>query len=334
MLLLLRLHRPDLVPRGAIIATYSQWRTSPEVGERRVTYVCGDQPVLVEEVVDHTRAAVSQRFGTDPEFVSLSRSSTFDTDVWAEAFQSPLTPGQPRLVVVRDAEHLKRWDKLHLWMGFRRRMPGIFLVFVSGQPDVPKAGGKVVAHLAIIKAPAGFLVRATAPKDDDAIAFARRRAPGLDADMAAYLLDRAGGELITVASACAKISLFNGKVGPTTIDALCAERPADNFVNHLVASQKRQALQCLPDLDDRSLGVLHRLGNLIDLLARLHRIQISGQSWRDAGVDSFQARLYLPYARDYDLRRCVYRRRVLAVVEDALLQGATTGVMEGLVALW
>ncbi len=316
------------------MATFAQWRASAEVGERRVTYVCGDQSVLVEEVVDHTRAALAARFGTGPEYVSLARSSTFDTDVWAEAFQSSLTVGMPRLVVVRDAEHLKRWDKLDLWMGLRRRMPGVFLLFVSGQPDVPKEGGKVARHLAVIKAPAGFLVRCTRPKEDDALAFARRRAPSLDADMAGYLLRRAGGELTTVAAACAKISLFDGAVGPTTIDALCAERPADNFVNHLVAGQKRQALLCLPDLEDRPLGVLHRLGNLLDLLAKLHRIQISGQSWRDAGVDSFQAQLYLPQARDYDPKRCVYRRRALAVVEDALLQGATVGVMEGLVALW
>ncbi len=304
------------------------------MGERRVTYVCGDQPILVEEVVDHTREAIADRFGISPQYVSLARTSTFDTDVWAEAFQSPLGVGKPRLVVVRDAEHLKRWDKLALWMGLKRRMPGIFLVFVSGEPDVPKEGGKVAARLAVIKAPHGFLIRCTKPKADDAIAFARRRAPSLDDDMAAYLLRRSGGELLTVASACAKISLFNSPVGPTTIDALCAERPADNFVNHLVAGQKRKALLCLPDLDDRPLGVLHRLGTLLDLLERLHRIQISGQSWRDAGVDTFQAQLYLPHARDYDHRRCVHRRRVLAVVEDALLQGAQVGVMEGLVALW
>lgn len=336
-MLLPLLPRPDLVPRGATIATYAQWRAAADLGDiRRVTWVCGDQRVLVEEVVDTTRRLLGV---SDLDYVSLSHSPTFDRDVWAAANQYPLNPGGNRLVLVRDAEKLKRWDQFALWQERTRQMPGAHLLFVSNETTLPYVNGRqgaLAPHAQSIRSPRGFLVKCSMPRPDDAVAWVRRRAPTLDEDTARHLLTRTGGDLATAAAVCAKVSLFTGPAGPATVDQLCAERPSADLADHLLAGEKRRALLCVPELDEQE---MHRITALLDtrldLLQSLHRLQAAGQNWRDAtGINSYLLRKYMPLARDYDPQRCGQRRRVLAVVDDALRSGARVGVFEGLIATW
>lgn len=316
------------------IASYAQWRAGFDAtGVRRATWICGDQRVLVEEVVDTIRAHLGV---AELDYVSLSASPTFERDVWAAANQYPLNPGSPRLVLIRDAQKLTRWEQLHRWLARTRQLPGVHLVLVSADADLPTTGKRTLApHAAALKAPRGTLVRASLPAPADLLAWVHRRAR-IDDTTALYLLERTGGDLALAAAVCAKLSLFAGAAGRTAIDALVAERPATDFTACLLALDKRRALLCIPDLTDaettRTIGLLD---SRLDLLSALHRIQLAGQSYRDAvGINPYLVRAYLPLARHYDPKRCVYRRRVLAVVDDAFRSGARTGVLESLVSLW
>jgi hypothetical protein len=134
----------------------------------------------------------------------------------------------------------------------------------------------------------------------------------------------------------AKLRLFEQAAGAATINALVAEAPAADFTDSLIALDKRTALLSLPGLADAELiSLIALLDSRLDLLERLHRIQIAGRSWRDAsGVNPFLLRQYMPHARHYDSTSCTRRRRVLAVVDDALRTGARDGVFEALTALW
>jgi DNA polymerase III delta subunit len=304
---------------------------------RRVTWVCGDQRVLVEEVVDTVRRTLAPSAGN---LLSLRASASTEAQVWAATAQYPLDTATPRLVIIRDAEKLTRWDRLTQWLGRTRQLPGVYLLFVSNENDLPyeRAEGKkagLKAHVAAIRAPRGSLVKCSMPNEADALAWVRRRAPMNDAT-AAHLLHRAGGDLGEVAAVCAKLSLFDGHASTATIDALCRQRPADSFTDSLLALDKTSALLAVADLNKHDSAMLiGLLDSRLDLLQTLHHIHNAGQPlWEISGVNRYLARQYLPIARHYEPARCVYRRRVLAVVDDAFRNGARDAVWEALVALW
>jgi DNA polymerase III delta subunit len=319
------------------VASYTQWRAAIDAGElRRVTWVCGDQHVLVEEIVDTIKSTVKPG---DLDYVSICGGTDFDARVWAAANQYSLSPGNNRLILVRDAEKLNDRGQLGTWLSRTRQLPGVYLVFVSNEVDLPYTsvmGRKILKpHAALIKAPRGYLVRATMPAEADAVAWVRRRA-NLDEDSARYLLTRSGGNLATAAAVTAKLSLFDGRASTSTIDLLCLERPMDDFTDILLALDKRRALLRIPDLDEpERFKLTGLLDSRLDLLEQLHRHQIAGHGFREiSSISPFLVRQYMPIARHYDPARCVHRRRVLAVVDDALRSGARVGVIEALVALW
>lgn len=301
-----------------------------------MTWVCGDQRVLVEEVIDTTRARLA---ASELDYISISHSTTFDRDVWAEANQYPLNPGAVRLVVIRDAEKLNHRGQLVDWLSRTRQLPNVHLVFVSAEPDFPytTAGGKktLKPYAAAIKAPRGVLVRCAMPNEDDAVRWVCRRTR-LDDSTARHLLTRAGGNLATAAAVAAKLSLFDGQASTATIDLLCLERPMDDFTDILLALDKRRALLRIPDLDEPNrLKLVALLDSRLDLLQTLHRHQAAGRTLREiTGVSPFLARQYLPLARHYDPSQCSQRRRVLALVDDVLRSGVRVGALEALVSLW
>jgi len=276
---------------------------------------------------------------SDLDYVSLSFNPTFERDVWAEANQYPLNPGANRMILIRDADKLTRWGQLETWLGRTRSLPGVYLVFVSSEADLPSTsvGGRkhLKAHVAQLKAPRGSLVKCSALTDADALSWVARRAP-LDEPTARHLLTRTGGNLTAAAAVCTKIALFDGKAGPATINALVVETPTQGFADNLIALDKRKALLNMAELGESDqIKTVALLDSRLDLLERLHRIQVAGQSWRDAtGINPYLLRQYMPHARHYDTKSCTHRRRVLAVLDDALRTGARVGVLEALVALW
>ncbi len=321
------------------MSTYAQWRAGMDKADvRRVTWVCGDQLVLVEEVVDATRAALA----LGPlDYLSFTAGADTEGDIWAAAHQYPLNPGGgQRLVLVRAADLLTRWSALHAWLGNLRALPGAHLLFVSAEPDFPyeyvqgkRAGLK--DHVEAIKA-RGRIVRCAQPNDIDALTWTLRRGPTLDEEMARYLLYRAGANLATVATVCGKLAALPGTPGRTSIDALCDAEPADSFVDSLLALNKPHALLAAANLPEREYGrVFALLDNRLDLLAALWRATRAGLTQREiAGLPTFLVRRYTPMAKHYEPGRCAYARRVLAVCDAAVRNGARTAVIEALVALW
>lgn len=314
------------------MGSFAQWRTAIDAGDvRRVTCAGGDQHVLIEEVVDTTRRVLNP---SDLDYMSLSHGPGFDQQVWAAANQYPLTPGANRLLVVRDADKLTRWEQLEAWLKRTRQLPGVHLLFVFSNPE-QFSKQNTPGYLACVRAPRGFIVRCSTLNEPDAIAWVRRRSR-LDEATARYLLTRTGGNLSAAAAVCAKLALFEQGAGSATIDAIVAESPPADFTDHLIALEKRQALLSLSSLDHSTrIKMIALLDSRLDLLEKLYRLQLSGQTWREAsGVNPFLMRQYQPYVRHYDADSCMKRRRVLAVLDDVLRKGADVAVMEALVALW
>jgi hypothetical protein len=318
------------------MGSYAQWRTTVDgTGPRRITWVCGDQPVLIEEIVDHTRTLVA---AGELDTVSLTGGTVPDVDVWAATHQYPLDPTAARFVLVRDAAKIKLWDPLRTWLAENRRLPGTHLLFVAGTTDLPAGTGPVATALEAIKAKRtlGLIVKATQPSPDDLHAWLKRRAPALSDYVAAHLLARIGGNLMAAAHVAAKLALFDVTVSTATIDALVEELPADSFADCLLAGDKRQALRQAESMgDDDVLRALGLLDLRLDLLVAVHRGLRHGRRPHEiTGVNPYLARRYGDLAKHYEPRRAANLRTVLAVVDTALRSGARIGLLETLVALW
>lgn len=323
------------------MATFNQWRLAADSGEvRRLTWVCGDQAVLVEEVIDTIRGLLKP---SELDYVSLHAGAVPDRDIWAAGAQYPLTPGANRLILIRDAQAMKRFDPLEGWLDNTRRLPGVHLLFVADEPDLPyerdergkKTQLKPHALLMQQRKRSCQLVRCALPNPTDAVAWVRRRAP-LDADTAGYLLTRVGGNLLHAAAVCGKLAVFTAAAGPPVIDALAEEVPADCFTENLLFGRKRDALAAIAGLAPAQYPrLISTLDARLDTLSALWRHLRSGYGAREvAGLPYFLVRHYTPIANHYDPARCAYCRRLLAVVDDAYATGARDALLEALVALW
>lgn len=315
------------------MGSYSRWRASFDTGDlRRVTWICGDQHVLIEEVITATKAKLNP---SELDYVSFSFQPNFDRIVWNEANQDPLVPGANRLILIRDADKLTRWEHLHAWLARTRNQPGVYLILVSNEPDLPYATKKQLKpHVAALRAPRGYLVKCTLPGENEAIGWLQHRAR-LDTDAARYLLERTGGNLTAAAHTCTKLNLFTDPAGKASIAALTPETPAADLADSIIALDRRSAMLSARQLGHgERLGLVALLDSRLDLLNTLHKMQVAGRNHRDYSLNQFLTRLYLPYARHYDTTSCVRRRRVLAFAEDAIRSGAKTGVLEALISLW
>lgn len=319
------------------MGSYTQFRTAVDSGDlRRATWICGDQHTLIEEAI----TAIRTRLNPSPlDSITIHATTGNEPDVWAHANQHPLNPGAVRMILIRDADNLTGWDRLHQWLSRTRQLPGVYLVFVSSEPDLPYVKGSrktLQPHVAALRAPRGYLVRCTMPNENDTLTWLRRHGD-LDDTTARYLLNRTGGNLDAAAATADKLALFDLPAGTASIDALTPEIPAGDLADNLIALDRRRALLQTATLSTTDVyQLLGLLESRLDLLETLHRQQVRGTAnWRESDpVNAFLARRYQPHARHYDPKACTRRRLVLAATDAALRTGATIGVVETLIALW
>lgn len=320
------------------MSTYAQWRAAIDRGDlRRVTWVCGEQRILVEEVVDITRRLVDV---SDLDYFPLTVGEVNQHAVWAILGQ--YISGSRRLVVVRNAEVITHWEPLESWLA-DKSLSGVYVVFVSGEDDVThttvEKKREVAPHLATMMARRrhAVVVRCATPNPTDAITWVKRRGGALDDTAAERLLIRTGGDLTAAAAVADKLALFEGiHIGPETVDQLCDQRSADSFAEALVMLRKRDAIFAASSMSEHDYGkAIGLLDARLDQLAGLnHHLRAGSHPREMTGVPHWFARAYMPVAKHYDPQRCAHSRRVLAVVDDARLSGARDGLMEALVALW
>lgn len=320
------------------MSTFTQWRAAIDRGDlRRVTWVCGEQRILVEEVVYTTRVLANV---DELGYLSLRLGEIDQHGMWDILNQ--YTSGARRFIVIRNAEQVTNWGPLASWLG-DRSLAGIHVVFVSNEHDITHTvvdkKREVAPHLATMMSQRrhAVVVRCATPNPTDAVAWVSRRA-GIPQRAAQHLLIRVGGDLTAAASVADKLAVFDtdAHIGPEIVDLLCDQIAADTFAECLLMLRKRDALSVVQSLDERDYGkVLGLLDSRLDLLAKLCHYVRAGASPREMnGLPHFLVRAYLHIAKHYDPPRCAHGRRVLAVIDDALRGGARDGLMEALVALW
>lgn len=332
------------------MATFSQWwkgfRKAPQV--RPVTWLCGTEKILIEDVLSTIKRVLG---ATDWNYVPLVLGEDSPRAVWSEIFSSPQGARQARLVVVRNAERLTNPERI---LEFARRAdahPNAYVVLVSSAAALPRldptedqkhrrAKGDIVPYLADLKT-RGHLVECKPFTQDTAkvaVEWVQARTK-MRENVAAYLLDRANGDMRLVRDVCNKVTVFGHEATISAINELLSEQPRDTLVDALVALNKKEALAALerlqPDEYSRTVGLLDSqldLAGLIHDMSAAHHTTYEIQ--RAAGNKNFLVKDLLPVARTYDAKRRSEIRKTLSVADEALRAGARTGVMEAIIASW
>lgn len=331
------------------MATFSAWwktfRKKHEV--RPVTYLCGTERVLVDDVLANIRAVVR------PEpwnYVPLTAGEDSERTIWSEVFTVPQGFTETRLVVVRSAERLKAPEKILALAKRTDAHPRVYVVFVSAEPAVPRdqptddqkkrgSKGDVVAWLAL--GARGHIIECrpfTTDTASVAVAWVQAKT-GMRQAVAGHLLNRADGNMRLVRDTCAKVALIGQEPSIAAVNDLLSAQPRDTFVDALVAMDKKGALHALeriqPDEYGRTLGLLD---SQLDLAGMVHDMTMARASAYDiakkAGSKQFLVKDLLTVSGHYDAKRRAAIRRVLAQADEALRAGARVGVLEAVVALW
>jgi DNA polymerase III delta subunit len=309
---------------------YALWNKKRQV--KQLTWLCGSETTLVEEVIDHVRHTLAP---SRLDFVVHQAGITRDREIWASASQYPLGAEASRLVLVRDAERIENWDPLETWILEKKSAPTVHLLLVFNEQDF-----NTEREAYALCRDNGSIIKCNTPNERDLLEWIMRRGP-LDSVAGSYLLTRTGNDLGRAANVARKVQLFEGQAGADLIDALCAENIALDFVDLLVSLEKTKALVALEALSpaeySRTIGLLD---SRLDTLVKLHRLLRGHMTVMDIARDVnrtvplFLARLLMPYARHYDAKRVLRCQQVMNIVDDSVRRGARIGAMESLVLLW
>lgn len=327
------------------MSTFSQWRVGFEKTKtvRQFNYICGSESVLVEDIVRALRAELNPEPWNLSQFVVGEDSERL---IWNDMNQFPMGKGN-RLVLIRGAERIKNWNPLMQFMAKRSSNPRTHVILVSNEERIPRIPhpedkDKTVLPPHLDKwGTKGHQVECrpfTQETAKHAVAWVQSKAK-IREGIAGHLLDRADGDLRLVRDTCEKLAVFPGDATLTTVNGLLEQVPRDSFSDALMALDKKTALAALAEVPvsdySRTIGFLDsRLdlaGMVHDMLAQMKNV---GEITRAAGNKNFLVRDVIPVAKHYEAKRRQRIRRVLALADEALRDGATDGVLETVVAYW
>lgn len=309
---------------------------------RPVTWVCGPERVFVEQVVDAIRTAVAPS-----EFDTVNMTAGIDPErmIWSEVDQQPMTSS--RLIVIRAAEQLGRWDRLENFVRSRAEHQSTKVVLVSNL-DAPMmvtqglgrdAKQELAPHLAGLANGKGHVIECrslTQSSVRGALTWVQSMVK-VKPNIAVYLLERSNGDIRLVRDICTKLRCLDGEVTLSMVNELLAQRPRDEFSEAVIHRDKKSALLAAKHLSPAEYGrVIGLLDSQVEFAGMLHDMQAAratpAEMAEAAGGRRFLIPHVLPYARAYGPKRRLQIRRVLAQADQAVRAGATVGVLESLVA--
>lgn len=318
--------------------SYSQWRTSADKGQvAKVTWVCGDQRVLVEEVVDETKAILQV---TEFDYVPLWAESDSELSIWDAVYQFPLEPDAKRLILVRQADKIKNWKPLEKWLQDSKNISSNHLMFVSdeiGYPMSLEEEPEYPEFFELIRK-RGKVVKCSMPNPAEVISWIKRNSTFTDYS-ASFLFDRCGSDLSAVSNVCKKSKMFKADPGSQVITQLSEEYASQSFSDCLIYLNKKAALLDLPNIPESDYSkIIGQLYSRLDMLQVLHRAAPNFNTTRElseaTGLKMFLVSKYVQAAKAYDKTKISNCRNILTVVDDAVQRQATEGAMELLVSLW
>lgn len=330
------------------VSSFSQYRISvtktPEA--RQLTWVCGTEAILIEDVVQ----TVKKNLAPEPwNYVTLVVGEDTERKVWSEVNQHPIG-ASARLVVIRGAEKLQRMDQLTDFLKHRATNPRTHLLFVSSEARIRRlepteeerrnnGKGEIVPFLKV--GVRGHVIECrpyTADTAKHAVTWVQSKVKMRDG-VAGHLLNRANGDLRLVRDVCDKLAVFPEEPNLSTINEILSARPRDTFADALLALDRKTALLALERLPTSEYSrVVGLLDFRLDLAGMVHDLLLEHKTpseiARASGTRGFLVPDLLPVAKHYDAKRRLSIRKMLALADQTLRGGESTGVMEALVTTW
>lgn len=310
---------------------------------KQYTYVCGEEPVLVEAVSQHI---IKQLNPTPNNLLGLRAGVTPEADIWTLLEHLAIDPTSAKLVVVRDAEKLTDWHRLEEIVKYRRYAPQNHAVFLSNEKRLPQVedeeGVKSLApHVAALRKSGQHIVQCipfTQATAKTAVEWVQSMIP-VKPNVAGHLLNRAAGDLKLVRDACMKLDALQVDVTISMVNKLMPQMPGDNFVDSLLKLEKTEALRWAPQMFTRDIPrVLGQLDSQLSFLQDLNRMQSNqmgyGDMMREMRAKAFLVREFLPAARHYDEKSVARRRGMLAGLDSQLRKGWPEALLEAIVLNW
>jgi DNA polymerase III delta subunit len=317
------------------MANWAQWVRWNERGEVRPAYwICGPERRLVEEVVDMVRARVA----ADPlDQVFLDASAVPAHKVWDAINWYPTGPRG--LVLVREADHIAKWEPLLGWLAARDR-PQTHVVFVSSAPDTETT----LPHIqALMKR--GRYVRC-GPFSEEKSAVAVLKDHGSITEAAAkLLLQRTNYDISQSLDVLAQCSYFAGRVDERVVRVLASYSPGE-FEEALLRFRYGEALEALKEVPPEAYSyIIGKLDRKVDACANIARALKRLPSSMDRGnrtkevmratrLEAFVVHELIGIARRYDRKQVRASIEALALADEKVAQGETDLVLETVVALW
>jgi DNA polymerase III delta subunit len=323
------------------VSTFSQWwlafKKNPTA--KQITWVCGSEPVLVNEVVDLIRGVVH----TDPvNTVYLDASVDSPRTIWNELRQYPFGNDAKRMTIVRGAEKLALDERFEQYIKDRGALPRNYVIFVSTEEQLRRkeeARG-LDDKLEYLKGRGSVIecrpfTNATAKH---AVTWVKEKA-NIRGRVAEYMLNRATGDLRLVRDTLGKLAVVQGEISMRLVDEMFEERPDDTFLNALFAMDRKTALAALKEMPrseySRTVGLVDAR---LDLAGLVHDMLVeqksSGEIAKAAGNKGFLVPEMLPVAKHYDKKRRLRIRQFLATIDGYTEFGVPDGALEALVAIW
>lgn len=320
------------------MSTFSQWWLSFKKNPtpRQITWVCGTEPVLIDEVTDLLRDAVSP---DDINLVYLDLYSVTERHMWNELRQFPFGTTSSRLTIVRGAEKLKNDALFVQYIKDRGALPRNYVIFVSSEEGLRRTES-LWEPLEFLKT-RGAVVECkpfTSSTAKHAVTWVKEKA-NVHGRVAEYLLNRATGDLRLVRDTISKLNNFPGEISMKVVSEMFEEKPADSFLEALFAMDKKTAIHAITEIPkseySKTMGLVDAR---LELAGLVHDLLIQGKARgeiaRAAGNKGFLVPDILPVAKHYDKKRRSRIRAYLASVDIFSDYGIPDGALEALVVLW
>jgi DNA polymerase III delta subunit len=332
------------------VTLFHRWRLGLEKNPvpKQITWVCGAEVVLVEEVVSQIRGALSVASWNS---VSLDAREATPRALRRELDQHPLGEGA-RLIVVRHADAWDDWTLFQDWVAKRNLNPKTFVLFVSDEEAVPKIeptpeerkkGAKAhpPEHIELILKRGNVIecrpfTNATAKY---APAWVQSMMP-MRESVARHLMERSNFQIRLARDTAMKLRRAGvAEVTISHVNQLLAEQPRDTFVDALMARDIKGAYQAVGEIPESEYGrIIGLLDSRLDLTGMVHDMMVErrspGEIAKAAGPQAFLVPEILPVAKHYNSKRRLEIRKALALVDTAWRQGHAQGLLEVVVAFW
>lgn len=306
------------------MSTFSQWSVKRAL--LPVTWACGAEDVLAREVVTEYR-----RVFPALSALTVDASLTPSRDVWDEILSQP---SGGRLSVVTEAHRLMPTPLLRILLDEASLTYPV--VLITHDPKYARKDGE---HLeAIAAAGKAQVVRCVPPsKEEDLTALVASWWPGIGLNAASAVLERCGGSLALAREACDKA--VRSAIPPDMSQIVCRAQPGNGYADMVTSGDHVGALSAAASVPaGEVLGTIRLLAYRLSVLGQLNAALRDGLSAQQQVLrlkaDPFLLRKLRPHARDYHVHHEMACREVLAMAESAAQNGARTGVLEAVAALW